>query len=172
MLRTVFLLCLLFVAAFAPQARAQTPHHIWAQATVGPYWFIDEDPIDHLIVGGNAHVTWTPRLGFEADGLYMFGPARDRDAQFALMAMWDIFRPRPDNPRRYAPYVFLGPAVMWHYEDFGTRGTFTSHEFGVAAGGGVRIAIPKFRRWFAAPEFRVGPDGGFGAALRLGYVVR
>ena len=68
MLRTVFLLCLLLLAASAPKARAQTRRHIWAQATVGPYWFIDEDPIDHLIVGGNAHVTWTPRLGFEADG--------------------------------------------------------------------------------------------------------
>jgi hypothetical protein len=65
---------LLVILLFAASAQAQQKPRPEVKATAGWVGFIDENWIDHKIVGGSARFYLTPRIGVEPEILYMIGP--------------------------------------------------------------------------------------------------
>ena len=74
MRRAVFLILL-----FALSAEAQQKPRPEIKATAGWVGFIDENWIDHKVVGASARFYLTARIGVEPEVLYMVGPGSDRD---------------------------------------------------------------------------------------------
>jgi hypothetical protein len=137
-----------FVILFlAGTANAQKPAPE-VRITGGWAGFIDEDWIDHGVVGGAFRYYLTRRISLEPEILYMIGPGTDRDITAIPHISYDF---RPGKPLR--PYIIGGAGLLRHSQKFGNT-TFTSSEWTANFGTGVRI--PLTPRLFVAPEFRIG----------------
>jgi len=133
------------VRAQADQDSARRPE---LHFRVGYAAFVDEDPIDHLVIGGSARLYLTPRLSVEPELTYMRGPGEDRDL-FVLGNIAFDFR----REGALVPYVIGGGGWMRHRNEI--FGAPFSHDEAAAAGGaGMRLFLSD--RFFVAPEFRLG----------------
>jgi hypothetical protein len=104
-------------------------------AIAGYAGFIDEDMIDHAVVGGAARWLITPRLGLGVEVLFMRGPDDDRDWSVMPLVSWDL-----RAKGRIVPYVAGGAGWLRTTLGVGT-GLYSSSSWTVAGGGGVRIPI-------------------------------
>ena len=161
LLRTLIPLALPLV--FASAAVAQPSPLIAVEGQFGRAAFLDESPVPHSVFGGTIRLAVTPRLRAGPEVVYMIGPGEDRDL-FVTGNLWfDVLGPGAGGPRRLTPYLLAGAGLMRHTNRFATR--FTAHEGAVTAGLGVRIRLKK--RWYVAPEARVGwePHGRLSAGV-------
>jgi hypothetical protein len=148
------------IAAYAQTARPAPA----LELTVGHAAFLDEDAIDHLVLGGAYRHYVSPRVSLGPEIQYMIGPATDRDF-FATGNLWfDLVRP---DPRRHVtPYLVAGGGIMVHYPEFDFLGG--PYKEGAFTGGvGFRIAISE--RWYVAPEARLGWEAHSRLTATVGY---
>ncbi|MEZ5318702.1 MAG: hypothetical protein R2752_14985 [Vicinamibacterales bacterium] len=97
------------------------------------------------------------------------GPGRDRDWRVVGLATIDLLTPGRGAARREArsvtPYAIAGAGWMSSTLPTGA-GLYTSGEFALTVGGGVRIAAP--RGWHVAPEVRIGWEPQVQASVAIG----
>jgi hypothetical protein len=153
---------LLGILVFALPAEAQKPRPE-ARLTAGWSGFIDEDLVDHGVIGGSFRYYLSRRVAVEPEVLYMIGPGTDRDITVIPNVSYDF---RPGKPMR--PYLLGGAGLLHQSQRFG-RSTFTHNEWTGNFGVGVRITLAS--KLFVAPEFRIGwePLLRFGASLGFAF---
>src|SRR4029078_7921079 len=98
MRRVIFLILLL-----AASAEAQQKPGPEVKATAGWVGFIDEDWINHKIVGAAARFYLTTRIGLEPEVLYMIGPGSDRDVTLIPNLSFDFM-----TREKVRPYIIGG----------------------------------------------------------------
>jgi hypothetical protein len=137
--------------AGAGEARAQEPHAIAIEGTVGWAGFVDDATIHHAVYGAGARISLTPRISVGPEFAYMVGPDTDRDL-FLLGSIWiDLVAP---GSGPVAPYVVFGGGYMGHHDERG-RGPFPwSHEGSFTAGGGARVRVSD--RVYVGGDVRLG----------------
>jgi hypothetical protein len=111
--------------------------------TAGYAGFVDEETIDHTVLGGALRVHLTPLISVGPELQYMIGPGDERDLILTGNVTIDVLR------RRVTPFVVFGGGLFHHSGEFGssTEGSFT-------AGPGVRGWLND--RVYVASELRLG----------------
>jgi hypothetical protein len=155
-------LAILLMLSFAATAGAQQKPRAEIKATTGWVGFIDEDWIDHFVIGGAVRYYLTPRIGIEPEVLYMIGPGSDRDVTLIPHISFD-FLSRP----KVRPYLIGGAGLLHHSEKFGPL-KFSHNEW--VGNGGVGVKFFVTPALFVAPEFRMGFETIFRAAGSIGFV--
>ena len=137
----------LVVAGLLPAAASgQDQPRLAVDASAGYARFVDDDPVDHLTLGGAVRFHVTPRFSVGPEVTYMDGPNGDRLLFVTAKILYE-FRPAS----RVSPYVVADGGFFRKREGL-TRFSFTE---GAASGGaGVRIALTP--GMFAAGEVRLG----------------
>jgi Outer membrane protein beta-barrel domain len=154
--RAVFLLLL-----FAVSAEAQQKPRPEIKATAGWVGFIDENWIDHKIVGASARFYLTTRFGVEPEVLYMVGPGSDRDVTLIPHLSFDFL-----SREKVRPYIIGGAGLMHHSQKIGPI-RFSNNEW--VGDGGIGVKLFFTPRLFVAPEFRVGFETIFRVAGVIGF---
>ena len=166
MFQRVFIAVFAFGVAASP-ASAQGGSPAWrVEGHLGHAAFIDEEPIDHFVSGGAARYQLSPRVSIGPEVIHMVGPGDDRDLFLTGNAWFDLLGPSAGKPRRATPYLVAGAGLMRHQDEFFRD--FTSTEFAVTGGFGVRVMIND--RWYVAPEARLGWEPHTRLSASIGYV--
>ena len=160
-------------SATALPAAAQDAGFITLEAQAGYAGFVDDATIDHGYLGGAFKARLTPRLSIGPEIVWMRGPQHDRDLFLTGTLTWDLVSARQTGggePGRQAttrvvPFLMAGGGAMRHEDRFGVE-TFASWEGAVTGGGGVRIHVG--RRWYIAPEFRIGWEPHYRVGVAVG----
>ncbi len=167
----------LFLLAFVGPLAAQEPQErtlpkIEAKVILGGANF-DED-IPHGLVGGALRFYVTKRLSIEPEYLYLRHSENDQDQIFQPNVAYDF----TDPTKRFVVYGIAGAGVLRH------KGRFFGNDFDTGApvvfetsfttwtasvGGGVKIFATK--RFFIAPEVRVGREPNVRGTISVGYVL-
>jgi hypothetical protein len=148
----------------AQQSDTLTPPKVEAKLILGGASFADPS-IPHSIVGGALRVYLTRRFSVEPEFLYMRHDRHDQDYVIQLNAAYDI----TDPTKKFVVYGIAGVGNLRNRSDFGGNGIDTSFTTWTAsAGGGVKIFLTK--RWFVAPEVRVGREPDVRGTINVGYV--
>jgi hypothetical protein len=104
----------LVILLFAASAQAQNKPRPEIRATAGWVGFIDENWIDHKIVGASARFYLTTRIGVEPEVLYMVGPGSDRDVTLIPHLSFDFL-----SREKVRPYIIGGAGLMHHSQKIG-----------------------------------------------------
>ena len=126
--------------------------------------FLDDAPTEHGAIGAAARWYVNSLVSVGPEVTYMAGPGSDRDLFVTGNLTTDLRRTGPST--RVTPYLLIGAGLFRHSETF-SGGTYASTEWGVTAGGGVRIAATA-RLWIA-PEFRIGWEPHARVGVTIGY---
>ena len=133
----------------------------------------DNGRIPHAVGGESFRVYVTRRISVEPEFLYMRNSPNDQDYLTQVSVAYDL----ADSTKRFVPYVVAGAGVLRHRSEFfgadfdtGQPRIFdTSYtSFAASAGGGVKMFLTK--RFFIAPEGRVGYQPSLRATVSVGYV--
>jgi hypothetical protein len=151
----IVLLILVFASCSAAQSRPETEVRI----QTGWVGFIDEEFIDHGLIGGSVRYYVTRRFAIEPEAAYLIGPGDDRDITLIPHVSLDF---RPGS--RVRPYV-IGGVGFHHFRDKIGAFSITSNQWVV--NGGFGVTVPLTDRFFIAPEFRLG----FETLVRVGVAV-
>ena len=158
---------LLFLAGLAgclpSMAVAQDRPAPIVEAVIGWAGFVDDNWIDRTMIGGGGRMFVTRRVAIGPEFVFLSGGGDEHDWTLTVNATVDLAVDAPGSPRRFAPYLVFGGGYLSQTTQVGT-GPFTSGG-GTASGGfGVRVSVS--RRFFVAPEVRVGYE----PELRLGLM--
>jgi hypothetical protein len=138
----------LLIVALAEAAPAQD-HQRGAVEVVGGWaGFVDDEVINHGLVGGSARWNVSPRVTIGPELVYMIGPVDDRDLILTGNLTFDL-----SSNHSLTPF-FVAGAGLFHHSDTVGFGSFSSTEGAFTAGGGVRFVIGE--RFYVAPEARLG----------------
>jgi opacity protein-like surface antigen len=155
----------------AQEPNELTPPKVEGKLIVGGANFGDEIP--HVLAGGALRVYLTKRLSIEPEYLYLRHSENDQDQIFQPNVAYDF----TDPTKRFVPYGTAGVGVIHH------KGRFFGNDFVTGAprvfdtsfttwtaslGGGVKIFVTK--RFFIAPEVRVGREPNLRGSVNVGYV--
>lgn len=155
----------------AQQSDQLTPPKVEGKVIVGSAIFGDD--IEHKVVGGAVRVYITKRLSIEPEYLYLRHSENDQDQMFQPNVAYDF----TDPTKRFVAYGIAGAGVLHH------KGRFFGNDFVTGAprvfdtsfttwtasvGGGVKIFVTK--RFFVAPELRVGREPTVRGTINVGYV--
>ncbi len=132
------------------------------EATAGWAGFVDEETINHTLIGAAAKWYVSPRVAVGPELVYMIGPRSDRDLMLTGNVTVDFV-----PGRAVTPFVVAGGGLFRHSDDFGARGKFSSTEGAFTAGLGARIALGD--RWYLAPEARLGWELHTRLSVAAGY---
>ena len=157
----VFILLLFLASTAHAQADRRSPS---VEGIAGHAAFLDEEPIDHFVLGGAWRYPLSPRVSVGPEVTYMIGPGRDRDLFLTGDIWFDFVAPRPDRVRRATPYLVAGAGLMRHDDEFID---FTAYEWAFTGGIGVRVALND--RWYLAPEARLGWEPHSRLSVGVGY---
>ena len=161
-------LCVLVgLAGFLPStAAAQDRPAPIVEAVTGWAGFVDENWIDRTMIGGGGRVFVTRRVAIGPEFVFLRGTNDEHDWTLTVNATVDLIPDDPSVPRRVVPYLAVGGGYLRQTTQVGT-GPFTSGEGTVSGGIGVRVSVG--RRFFVAPEFRVGyePELRFGLTFGI-----
>ncbi len=102
---------------------------------VGYAGFIDEEMIDHAVLGGAVSALITPRLGVGVEVLHLRGPGEDRDWCVMPILSWDLA-----SGGRFIPYLVGGAGWLHTTTAVGT-GLYSFSSWTGGAGGGLRVAL-------------------------------
>ena len=122
------------------------------KAVAGYGGFIDEEMIDHGVVGGTIRVPLTERLGLDGEVLYLRGPDGDHDWLVMPSVTFDLRR-----GGKVVPYLAGGVGWLRTTQEVGT-GPYTSDSWTGSGGVGVRIDSGKVIRrvrgtaWIRTPD--------------------
>jgi hypothetical protein len=147
-LLVVCCVCLIWASLASAQQRGP---RMLVEGGVGYAAFVDESPIPHGVVQGSVRGRLTPRVTVGPEFTYMRGPGADRDWFLTGNATIDLLAPTRAAVVR--PYVVAGAGGTHMSTRVGT-GAYSSSEGAFTAGVGARIVAA--RRWYLAPEFRIG----------------
>lgn len=139
-------------------------HGIDLKLVAGYSGFIDEEMIDHGVVGGALRVALTPRVAVEGDVLYMRGPGSDRDWLFMPSVTVDL-----RTGGMVVPYLVAGAGWLRNTNSVGT-GLYTSTSWTASGGGGVRVDVAP--GLYVACEVRLGSEPLTQATVALGWRLR
>ena len=129
---------------------------------VGGYGgFIDEEMIDHGVVGGAVRVPLTERLGLEGEVLYLRGPDGDHDWLVMPSVAFDLRR-----GGTVVPYLVGGVGWLRTTMQVGT-GPYTSNSWTGSGGAGVRLNLGQGA--FVAFEGRLGSEPLTRATVAFGW---
>lgn len=134
--------------ALAGSAGAQDRPKGAVEAVGGWAGFVDDEMINHGIVGAAAKWNVSPRVTVGPEIVYMIGPGDDRDLVVTGNITFDVF-----SNRRVTPFFVAGGGLFRHSDRVGF-GSFSSTEGAFTGGGGVRVLIGD--RFYVAPEARLG----------------
>lgn len=153
------------------QADTITPPKIEGKVIFGSAVFNDD--IEHKTVGGAVRVYLTKRLSVEPEYLYLRHSDNDQDQLFQPNVVYDF----TDPTKRFVAYGIAGVGVLDH------KGRFFGNDFETgeprvfdtsfttwtaSVGGGVKVFLTK--RFFVAPELRVGREPSVRGTINVGYV--
>ena len=155
----------------AQQQQELTPPKIEAKIIAGGANFGEDIP--HGLVGGAVRVYVTRRVSIEPEYLYLRHSENDQDQIVQLSVAYDFRNPT----KRIVPYGIAGAGALFH------KGRFFGNDFvtgeprvfdtsfttwTASIGGGVKIFATK--RFFIAPEVRVGREPNIRGSVNIGYV--
>ena len=163
-----FFVSVLFVLTLAGSAEAQElPAPILEGAFGYARFVVDDETINHTIVGGGGRLFVMSRLAVGPEFVYMKGPDLDRDLLFTGTVTLDLV---PDVPGRTSlvPYVVGSAGILRHADQFAEDLTTTTST--ITGGGGVRIDLGG--RIFVAPEVRFGRDPQIRFSVSVGTRTR
>ena len=155
----------------AQQSDQLTPPKFEGKILVGSAIFGDD--IEHKVVGGAVRIYVTKRLSIEPEYLYLQHSDNDQDQLFQPNVAYDF----TDPTKRFVAYGIAGVGVIHHKgryfgNDFVTDAprvfdtSFTT--WTASLGGGVKIFVTK--RFFIAPEVRVGREPNLRGSVNVGYL--
>ena len=130
------------------------------------------EDIEHKMYGGSVRIYLTKRFSVEPEYFYLRHSDNDKDQIFQPNVTYDF----TDPTRRLVIYGTAGVGVLKHEgrffgNDFDTgepRVFDTSFTTWTASvGGGLKIFVTK--RFFVAPELRVGREPGVRGTVSVGY---
>lgn len=156
---------------FATQAAAQEPRVASVELVAGHAGFVD-DAWDHRrVLGGIAHFRVTPRITVGPEVVYLRGSDGAHDLTVTGVARFDLRAASRDA--RIVPYVVVGAGLLRQTTQVGggpgSTGLvpYSTSEGTVSGGAGARIAVG--RRWFIAPEFRMGLEPETRLTVNVGW---
>ena len=151
-------------AASAVSADA-SGHPVAFEVVAGWAGFVDEETIDHSVVGGAARFYLTPRLSVGPEVVFMRGPGEDRDFMATGNVTFDLFGPTGGRRPRITPFVVGGAGIFRNRNQF--FGSSSAHTEGAfTAGGGVRAFVSD--RVYVASDVRVGWELHLRATVAVG----
>lgn len=156
------LLLLLVLGTAIPAAAQTTRPAAIVEGVFGWAGFIDEAWIDHTMYGAGARLYVRPRLAIGPEFLVLDGPPGDVDWTLMGTVTFDL---RHDSSGA-TPYLVVGAGYLRTYMDLGSQ-WYSSGEW--ITSGGVGVRIPLGRRFFVAPELRIGyePELRFGVTIGI-----
>lgn len=134
------------------------------ELTAGYAGFVDEDLIDHVVIGSALRFHLLPRISVGPELQYMAGPGDDRDLILTGNVTFDLLPP----DRRVTPFLVAGGGFLRHSDRFGAS-SFSSSEGAFTAGAGVRGWLND--RVYVAGDFRVGWELHYRVAGTLGIAL-
>ena len=145
----------------APRPR---PRLVEVKAVVGFSTFLDNDFIEHAVIGGSVRLGLGGRWSIEPQFLYMRAGAHDQDFYVLNNFLYDL-----ETRGRVTPYLIAGGGIFWHRATFGRNreSVFTSRSWHLSGGAGARIRLGE--RWTLASEARFGIQPFFQVHAGLGY---
>jgi hypothetical protein len=165
-MKTVFrpaaLLAAIIIGVALPAAAQSVRPAPSLELHTGYAGFVDEVWIKRTMIGGAGRAFVSPRVAVGPEFLYLDG--RDGEHDWTLMGTVTFDVLRESASTRVIPFVVAGAGMVRQTALVGT-GFFTSRDPTFSGGGGVRILLG--RRWFVAPEVRLG----FEPTMRIGVTV-
>jgi hypothetical protein len=154
---------LLLVGALPVAAQTARPSPI-VEFQTGYAGFIDESWIKRLVIGGAGRVFVSPRVAVGPEFFYLHASGNEHDWTLTGNVSFDLLRESPT--RAFTPYLVAGAGLLSQTTQVGT-GPYTSKDATFSGGAGARIALGK--RFFIAPEFRMGfePEVRVGVAIGI-----
>jgi hypothetical protein len=165
--RTPAILIAVVLGTAAP-AMAQTarPAPI-VEFQTGYAGFIDESWIKRAVIGGAGRVFVSPRVAVGPEFLYLHASGIEHDWTLTGNVSFDLMRESPT--RAFTPYIVAGAGLLSQTTLVGT-GPYTSKDGTFSGGAGARIALGK--RFFIAPEFRMGFEPEVRVGVAIGWRAR
>lgn len=153
----------------APSMAQSLPDEVGTTSSVefygGRSWFLDDQTIEAVAVGGQARFRVSPLLSVGPEFSWIDGPSQERN-YYVTGNVWYDLRRTPRPARGVTPFVVVGAGMVSHTWT-GTRRSFSSTEFAVTGGGGARIFVTP--RWYVAPEVRIGWEPHVRLSVSAGY---
>lgn len=135
--------------------------------TSGYASFVDEDLVDHWLVGVSARVYLTPRFGLEPEFRYMRQSSFDQDYVLQLNLLYDLRKPG----NAVVPYLVGGVGFLTNRQKFPhISRAFTNTELTSSGGVGVKFFLND--RIFIAPEFRLGWEPLLQVTGSVGFILK
>jgi hypothetical protein len=108
---------------------------------------------------------FSKRWAFEPEFQYLWAGRGHDDLVLLPNLNFDFRRP----PARVRPFVVFGVGLTWVRNRFGT---FRSSHTGWHGSGGGGVKVFLNRRWFVAPDFRIGVEPHSRFTVGIGYEFR
>lgn len=160
--RLLRIVVILFV--WASSSPGQVPARGFAvQGSVGVVKFLDYRA--HGAIGGSVRLPFSKRWAFQPEFQYLWAGRGHDDFVLLPNVSFDFRRP----PARVRPFVILGVGMTMVRERFGALQRTETWWHG-SAGGGVKVFLN--RRWFLAPDFRIGVEPHSRFTVGIGYEFR
>lgn len=154
----------LLLSAWGVSAQVQGPSRGFAvQGDLGVLMFLDYRA--HGAVGGSVRLPFSKRWAFQPEFQYLWAGRGHDDLVFLPNVTIDFVRP----PTRVRPFVIFGAGLAQVRNRFGTHRT-TNTGLLVSGGGGCKVRLNK--RWFVAPDFRIGVEPLLRFTVGIGYEFR
>jgi hypothetical protein len=163
---------------------ALRPALAWAQADrpaavvegiIGAAGFVDESTDWRTLAGGGGRIFVTPRVALGPELVFLEGPEGFYEWTLTGNLTIDLLADRASAPRPIARYVAVGGGYLRQVSLVGggvnappgTVVSFASSEGTVSGGLGARIGLG--RRFYVAPELRLGWEPELRLTVTVGY---
>jgi hypothetical protein len=154
----------LLLSAWAVSAQVKGPSRGFAvQGDLGAVKFLDYRA--HGAIGGSVRLPFSKRWAFQPEFQYLWAGHGHDDLVFLPNLNFDFRR----SPARVRPFAIFGVGLIQTRSRFGTLRS-SSTTWHASGGGGVKVFLN--RRWFVAPDFRIGIEWHSRFTVGIGYEFR
>ncbi len=133
------------------------------QGDVGWTGFLDDRIDDHVLWAASVRLYLTKQLNIQPEFQYL--TRSSGSGHYDLVGVVNVSYDLRSPGARIVPYLTIGPGIISSHEV-----RFANNTFFLSGGGGVKVSVGK--RWYVAPEVRIGIEPHARFSVGLGYVLR